>query len=88
VRTFALVLEREGLSVLGVADADEALQAVAEHDPAMVLLDPALPGFDGELPRALGAGGATIVLLEGDVIAPPYAPSRIVELVRAALAGD
>ena len=85
VRTFALVLEREGLTVLAAADVDEALQAVAEHDPAAVLLDPDLPGFDTEVERSLGGSGATVIVLGGDVLSPPYQPSRIVTLVRSAL---
>ena len=85
VRTFALVLEREGLTVLGAADVDEALQAVAEHDPAGVLLDPGLPGFDTEVERSLGGSGAAVLLLGGDLLSPPYQPSRIVTLVRSAL---
>ena len=83
VRTFELVLERDGVTVLGAADGDEALQSVAEHDPAVVFLDPELPGFDAELPRSLGGAGALVVLLEGGDLTPPYAPSRIVELVRS-----
>ena len=84
VRTFELVLEREGVAVLGAADGDEALQSVAEHDPALVFLDSSLPGFDPELARSLGGAGAVVVLLEGPELSPPYTPSRIVELVRSA----
>jgi len=85
VRSFALILERESLSVLGAADGDEALQAVAEHDPGLVFLDPDLPGFDAELARSLGGAGATVVLLEGDDLAPPYQPTKLVEIARATL---
>lgn len=84
-RTFALVLEGEGLLVVPAADADDAMQSVAEHDPGVVLLHPGLPGFDRELARALGGGGAKVLLLEGDELGPPYQPGRIADAVLAAL---
>lgn len=84
-RTFALVLEREGLLVLPAADADDAMQSVAEHDPGVVLLDPSLPGFDRELARSLGGGGATVLLLQGDELGPPHLPGKIAAAVLAAL---
>ena len=88
VRTFALVLERESLTVLGASDGDEALQSVAEHDPAVVFLDPDLPGFDPELARSLGGAGATVVVLGSDVLTTPFQPSRIVALARSALPSE
>lgn len=87
VRTFALVLERHGLAVLGAHHSDDALQSVAEHDPAIVFVHPALPGFDEELPRALGLAGASVFLL-GDDLPAPYEPSRLVALMRSALGSD
>lgn len=85
-RMFALVLEREGCAALAAVDADDALQSVAEHDPDVVLLDPAVPGYDIELQRALGGAGAKVLLLAGE-LGRPYQPTRVAEAVRAALRG-
>lgn len=41
------VLSDEGYEVLFAADGEEALQILAERDPALVLLDIWLPGMDG-----------------------------------------
>jgi CheY-like chemotaxis protein len=84
-RTFALVLESEGLLVVPAVDADDALQSVAEHDPGVVLLHPDLPGFDRELPRSLAGGGAQVLLLDGDELGPPYLPRKIAAAVLTAL---
>lgn len=43
----ARYLEREGLCVVGAADGRDGLAAVAEHHPALVLLDVNLPDLDG-----------------------------------------
>jgi DNA-binding response OmpR family regulator len=60
-----LYLERDGFSVVVVRDGRQVLDAVAEHHPAVVLLDVGLPGTDGiEIVRAMrAAGDDTPVLL-------------------------
>lgn len=42
-----VTLRREGIRVLGVGDGLSALAAVADQQPAVVLLDITLPGMDG-----------------------------------------
>jgi DNA-binding response OmpR family regulator len=42
-----LYLEREGFQVVSAADGREALEAVEEHDPALMVLDLMLPEIDG-----------------------------------------
>jgi two-component system, cell cycle sensor histidine kinase and response regulator CckA len=49
-----LALKAEGYSVVEAADGESALRLVAEHEPAMVLLDCKLPDVDGfEVARQL-----------------------------------
>jgi PAS domain S-box-containing protein len=51
-----VTLKAEGYSVLEAADGQTALRLVAEHEPAMVLLDCKLPDMDGfEIARRLRA---------------------------------
>lgn len=42
-----LTLRREGIRVHGVGDGLSALAAIADHKPALILLDITLPGMDG-----------------------------------------
>lgn len=54
------VLEAVGHEVHGVADAENALAAVASLQPRLILMDIQLPGLDGlELTRLLKADPAT-----------------------------
>ena len=46
-RLVRLYLEKEGYSVVEAARGDTALEAFANHSPALVLLDVMLPGLDG-----------------------------------------
>ena len=52
------LLEAEGLDVIGeAADGAQALRAVAELEPAIVVLDVQLPGLDGiEIANQLASG--------------------------------
>ncbi len=57
------VLQREGYEVLGFADGETGLRAIAEHAPQMVLLDLNLPRIDGfEICRRLRADPLTATL--------------------------
>jgi len=47
VYAIARFLERKGCRVLGAADAQAALEAVREVEPAVALLDIVLPGMNG-----------------------------------------
>ena len=47
VRLVSLYLERAGFDVIGVGDGRSALEALAVHHPALVILDVMLPGIDG-----------------------------------------
>ena len=47
VRLVTLYLERAGFVVIGVGDGRSALEALAAHRPALVVLDVMLPGIDG-----------------------------------------
>jgi DNA-binding response OmpR family regulator len=54
--TLAYTLEREGFAVRAVADGVKALEATAEQNPDIILLDIMLPGIDGfEVCRRLRA---------------------------------
>jgi CheY-like chemotaxis protein len=69
-----VVLERGGHAVVGAADGEEALDAVARARPDLVLLDVNMPGIDGvEVTRRLRASPATrtlpVVLMTADVAA-------------------
>jgi len=68
------VLEGVGHEVHGVADAENALTAVASLHPALILMDIQLPGLDGlELTRRLKADPATqdIVIVATTAYAMP-----------------
>jgi DNA-binding response OmpR family regulator len=59
-----LYLEREGFQVKDVGDGEAALQAVANHAPALVVLDVMLPKLDGfEVCRQLRAKGDPVAIL-------------------------
>jgi CheY-like chemotaxis protein len=66
-RTARALLEAEGFHVVGeAADGEEALRAVAELAPSLVLLDLQLPGMDGfEVAERLTAqpDGPAVVLV-------------------------
>jgi DNA-binding response OmpR family regulator len=47
VRAVAAVLEADGYAVEGVGDQAEALRAVLQDPPALVVLDVNMPGLDG-----------------------------------------
>jgi putative two-component system response regulator len=47
VRLARSVLEREGYSVTSVAGGEEALQAVAQEQPDLILMDVMMPGLNG-----------------------------------------
>jgi two-component system phosphate regulon response regulator PhoB len=58
-----IALERGGFEVLTVEDGDAALQAVADRQPDVVVLDVWMPGVDGvEVVRRLRADPATAAL--------------------------
>ena len=62
-RWLVLYLEREGLEVRVAASADEAIDAVSEAPPALVLLDVMLPGSGGfEVCRAIRAGSTVPII--------------------------
>ena len=57
-------LEREGFRVEAAADGEQALEAVKQHLPALMVLDVMLPGTDGfEVCRRLRAEGNQIAIL-------------------------
>jgi DNA-binding response OmpR family regulator len=59
-----MYLEREGFSVLTVADGLAAIAAIREHAPRLVVLDLMLPGLDGlEVLRAARAESDVAVLM-------------------------
>ena len=52
-----------GIGVIAVADGENGLRAVAEHQPDMVILDLSLPRMDGlEVCRRLRADGRTVTM--------------------------
>jgi DNA-binding response OmpR family regulator len=59
-----MYLEREGFRVEAVGDGKAALEAVARHDPALMVLDVMLPELDGfDVCRQLRADGNPILIL-------------------------
>ena len=53
-----MYFERDGFRVLEIGDGEAALEAVAKHRPALIVLDVMLPRLDGfEVCRRLRAGG-------------------------------
>ena len=69
----AKLLEHEGYVVRPAPDGEQAIEAVRERRPALVLLDLMLPGRDGvEVLRTLRRDSATralkVVILTGDVM--------------------
>jgi len=67
-----LLAGAEGIALVGeAADGSEVAQAVAEHDPEIVLMDIRMPGMDGlaatELVRAQGDAPEVIVLTTFEV---------------------
>lgn len=59
-----LYLEREGFRVISAADGKEALDAVAQHHPALLVLDLMLPEIDGlEVCRTLRGNKDPVAIL-------------------------
>ena len=60
-----MYLEREHFPVLTAADGHEALRAIEEHAPRLVVLDLMLPGIDGltVIRRARASGNTPILVL-------------------------
>lgn len=59
-----MYLEREGYRVLDVRDGEAALEAVASHRPALIVLDIMLPKLDGlEVCRQLRAKNDSVAIL-------------------------
>jgi two-component system alkaline phosphatase synthesis response regulator PhoP len=59
-----LYLEKEGFAVVAAADGEEALVALARHEPDLVVLDLMLPRLDGyEVCREIRRRGPTPVLI-------------------------
>ena len=57
-------LERDGFQTIEAADGESALTAVAEHAPALVVLDVMLPGLDGlEVCRRVRADSRVPIIL-------------------------
>ncbi len=76
IKLFRVVLEKAGFQVRTAVDANEALAALAEFNPRLILMDVQLPGMDGlELTRRLKAD-------------PRYRRIRIVALTAYAMKGD
>jgi two-component system, OmpR family, response regulator MprA len=74
---FARILTLEGFAVREAADGEEALAAVADARPAVVVSDVRMPGVDGaELARRLRAyePPVPIVLTSSDHTADPRLP--------------
>jgi DNA-binding NtrC family response regulator len=62
--TFERHLKRAGHQVLAAASAEEALNALAEFDPTLVITDVRMPGMDGlELLRRIREAGDTQVVV-------------------------
>ena len=63
LRLLEALLSRDGYEVVTAASGDEALRAIAERPPDLVLLDILMPGMDGyELTRRLRASPDTSFL--------------------------
>ena len=67
-------LEREGYTVREAASAEEALQALDDRVPELVLLDVVMPGVDGwQLLRWMQErhGSIPVIMFSGQTEAPP-----------------
>ena len=86
-----IVLRNEGFETAVVADGSQALTAVRELRPDLVLLDLMLPGMNGiDVCRVLRAySGVPIVMLtaktDTDYVMKPFKPKELVARVRARL---
>jgi len=61
LRLLEALLSRDGYEVVTAASGDEALRAIAERPPDLVLLDILMPGMDGyELTRRLRASPSPV----------------------------
>lgn len=47
LKLMRMVLEKDGYQVVTASSGEQAIQMVADHPPALVLLDIAMPGMDG-----------------------------------------
>ena len=62
-RVLSRILEDAGYGVIAIADGENGLRAVVEHQPDMLILDLTLPGMDGlEICRRLRADSRTVTL--------------------------
>ncbi|MUM28810.1 MtrAB system response regulator MtrA [Mycolicibacterium sp. CBMA 295] len=84
-----IVLRGEGFDTAVIGDGSQALTAVRELRPDLVLLDLMLPGMNGiDVCRVLRAdSGVPIVMLTGadDYVMKPFKPKELVARVRARL---
>jgi two-component system response regulator MprA len=64
LETVVEILQDEGYDVLVASNGAEALDVLAQHEPALILLDMRMPRMDGwEFAAALGAAGRAIPIL-------------------------
>jgi two-component system, OmpR family, response regulator RegX3 len=64
VRLVRIYLEREGFNVIAARDGQAALDAIAQRDPALVILDLMIPEIDGlAVLRAVRCRGTTPVII-------------------------
>jgi DNA-binding response OmpR family regulator len=60
----SVVLQRAGLRVVEAANGRDGVDAVREHDPAVVIVDIRMPGIDGfETTRRIRAFSDTLVIV-------------------------